>query len=50
MAIAPKREIGIATAIMRVDLIEPRKRRTIKDARIVPSMMCSCKDLTIDLM
>ena len=32
---APKREIGIATAIIKVDLIEPRNKRTMSDARIV---------------
>jgi hypothetical protein len=38
---APKREMGIATAIIKVDLIEPRNKRTISEARIVPSKICS---------
>jgi hypothetical protein len=38
---APNREIGIATAIINVDLIEPRNKRTMSDARIVPSKICS---------
>ena len=49
-AIAPSNEIGIATAMINVDLKDIRKRRTIKAANIVPSTIWLCKDFTIAFM
>ena len=49
-AMAPSSEIGIATAMISVDLKDIRKSRTTKDAKKVPSTIWLCNDFTIDLM
>ena len=46
----PKSEIGIAIAIMNVDLRDFRKKKTTKAANKVPSRIWFCSDFTIDLI
>ena len=49
-AIDPKREIGIAMAMMNVERRDFKKNNTTKAANKVPSRIWFCRALTIDLI